>query len=441
MIHNCKLIKFILLLLLLIYPSITFGEPLEDYEQSRKLYLAAAASRAAYSDRIGAVTFQALEELGYEIETFSKIGKKADAHFLLAKPQLATEHPLYIVAFAGTQTLKDIQVDLNYNKVYFSGTTYEEFEQYANQSNIPETKPKVHKGFHEYVQNALTVEKIDADKHHRQRLSELLLQNKDIKVLFVGHSLGGAAATLGAARFLSMGLDPNQIEVITFGAPAVGNSAFCQEFEQKLNLTRVTSSGDAIPRALQSVVGGYQQFGQKIHWDTSYKGSINEHQIAAYMDAAIKNYYEKRNIAIQNKVINSLPTAKEPYEVYIAPIKFNNTTHLIYDYPYMREALLDEYRKSFSSYMIDDNEPVQSSFDSVFNKAEELNSRYVVFSTIEVNKIKNKRNTYYISLQQILYTVSDRKLVTAACYSSTTSELTPLEVLMYNARFAIQDIK
>jgi hypothetical protein len=74
------------------------------------------------------------------------------------------------------------------------------------------------------------------------------------KVFLSGHSLGGAVATLAAAEFASK-YPEIQVELITFGAPVVGNYEFGKNINSLLSahMTRVISSGDPIPCAAKTV--------------------------------------------------------------------------------------------------------------------------------------------------------------------------------------------
>ncbi|KIH55774.1 triacylglycerol lipase [Ancylostoma duodenale] len=55
----------------------------------------------------------------------------------------------------------------------------------------------------------------------------------EYEVAFTGHSLGGALATIAAARAVKQGLRPgNGILVYTFGAPRVGDTTFAVNFNR-----------------------------------------------------------------------------------------------------------------------------------------------------------------------------------------------------------------
>jgi predicted lipase len=131
------------------------------------------------------------------------------------------ERTLYFV-FRGTNDAQDAMVDLDLIRVpYFEG---------IKQSNI-----KVHCGF----------------KKQFEALKEPILKTlgkylKDIDVVyFVGHSLGGALATLFAgevARF-------NEVKVIchTFGSPRVGNKAYAIWFQENVkDSVRITNLRDPV---------------------------------------------------------------------------------------------------------------------------------------------------------------------------------------------------
>ena len=111
------------------------------------------------------------------------------------------------------------------------------------------------------------------------------------KLYITGHSLGGAAATLAAARLSDLGVAPGQLEVITFGAPAVGNDSFARHYEHNFQLTRVTMAGDPVNKVLQSLTGGFVQFGQRVEWRSKLSERF-PHGMAVYLDEAYRHYVD-----------------------------------------------------------------------------------------------------------------------------------------------------
>lgn len=78
----------------------------------------------------------------------------------------------------------------------------------------------------------------------------------NIPVWFTGHSLGGALATLAAARWARSHMDMTG-GVYTFGSPRVGSKAFAQAYDQLLyqRTFRFVHDADIVPRFPQRQMG------------------------------------------------------------------------------------------------------------------------------------------------------------------------------------------
>ncbi|CAD6186570.1 unnamed protein product [Caenorhabditis auriculariae] len=74
-------------------------------------------------------------------------------------------------------------------------------------------------------------------------------QYANYNVFFTGHSLGAALATLAAIRTVATGLrNSNQVSLITFGEPRVGNLVFAQNFDRMIPYSfRIVHEKDIIP--------------------------------------------------------------------------------------------------------------------------------------------------------------------------------------------------
>lgn len=82
------------------------------------------------------------------------------------------------------------------------------------------------------------------------------LKGKGVKEVFLaGHSLGGAVATVAAAE-IQTAFPDIAVQLITYGAPMCGNSAFGDNINGLMSsrITRVIQSGDPVP-CLTQVVG------------------------------------------------------------------------------------------------------------------------------------------------------------------------------------------
>ncbi|KHN97242.1 lipase [Metarhizium album ARSEF 1941] len=93
--------------------------------------------------------------------------------------------------------------------------------------------------------------------------------NPRFTVVFTGHSLGGAVATIGAAYLRSGGLPVN---LYTYGAPRVGNERFASWFSNGIQgrQWRVTHEDDPVPR-LPPILAGYRHISPE-YWLTGGNG-------------------------------------------------------------------------------------------------------------------------------------------------------------------------
>lgn len=439
--HNfITFISKVAIVVLLLLPVTVHASALEDYEESHKMYLAATACMAIYNDRVGESALEALHQDGWEIESFAKTGSKVDARFLLArKVQPDNSQPIYILAMAGTETFKDVLTNLLVDKVYFSGKTPEEFAVNAKRKDMPDTAPKVHKGYDRFVQTALAAEGKEGEGTAIRKLTALLLEQHTGKLYLVGHSMGGATATLAGARLISLGAEPDQIEIITFGAPAVGNDAFRKEYEPVLHLTRIVTSGDPIIQVLRDFVGGYKQFGQEIGWDVSKNAIVMPHAMSMYLDVAIKHYYFQRHQAMEAGAIpmpanQTVPVPDVP-RVYVAPLKNQLSKGLQEEFFYVKEVLQDEYRRTLPGYVID----TAAESSDIFKKAAAADCQLLLVTEIQDHRIKNTESGYYMTLEQSVYNVATGNVISFASYGRTTRSTSPLQALIHDSRNISKD--
>jgi predicted lipase len=118
-----------------------------------------------------------------------------------------------IVSFRGSTTLENWIEDLKFLQFQMSWE--------ALSPNI-----YVHRGFFETYQSLLP------------QLTSLILKGKEnvTKVIFTGHSLGGALASLAMVDFVRQGiLSTDLVQLVTFGSPRVGNSEWAKYFQSKFN--------------------------------------------------------------------------------------------------------------------------------------------------------------------------------------------------------------
>ncbi|GMA98706.1 lipase family protein [Pelosinus sp. IPA-1] len=419
-----RLLLFCLVICLLAYhPAPGHAGAKEDYEEAYILYLTAAASAAAYNGRIGELVNRYLEQDGWQIDHYVQSQGHTGARYLIAQKK---DVPYYLVSIVGTENDKDIETDLKFDKIYFAGSNEEEFAANAAKKDVLGTEPKVHRGFNQFVQAGLSAV-LRNPRQASLSLPDLLPADKTRKLYITGHSLGGAAATLAGARLLSAGISPEQLEVITFGAPAVGNDAFAAKFSPTLHLTRIVNSGDMITGILQTLVGGYRQFGREINWQPPDTVS-DAHQLIGYIDCAIKNYYDKRRLAVAAGMQLPVPSVgkqKNLGRVYITPLGNNLPADLMEDFLYMQEALQDEYQQTLPDY-------VTANAQTDWREAASASGcRWAIVSDVSAMRVKQEKNTYYITLTQTVYDVTTGTAATTATFSTATYNLTPLEAFIH----------
>ena len=417
------------IIMIWITPAISQASALEEYNDAHDVFIAAGACTASYSDRIGKLTKSYLEQDGWKIDSYVQSQGQEGARFLLAKKDLGDGKPTYLLAFVGTETKGDINFDLQFKKVYFDGNSLDSFTANAEKKDIPDTLPKVHRGFLDFVESGLKAKAKDKDG---LSLVEMLLANKDSNVYLVGHSLGGAAATLAGASLLNMGVNPEQIKVITFGAPAVGNAAFAAKYDKTLNLTRVVVSGDPVTGILQTLVGGYRQFGKELRFKNS-KDRDQPHSITEYVDASIKNYYDKHDQLLRTEpqlIKSDVPKNAVGTGAYVTPLKNTLPEALSKEFWYMHEAMKDEYRSNLPGVFIAAGKnPIEWK-----NLPASANYSWVIVPEISVTKLQRERNVYYITLSQTVYDFKTGSMLEKATFSTATYTMTPLEAFMHDLK-------
>lgn len=248
-----------------------------EYNRAYWTLFSLIASSAAYApdDGIEAVY---LKDHGWEFTPNRITDGKTTVHFITARGMMADGKPLYVIAFRGSADKKDWAADFVTGQVVYGGKTLEESEKISG-SLLGGSKerdairaaakkagfarpPRVHKGFNSYAD--LTLRMLLTSGSYE--FLEQYRKEKEARLLLTGHSLGGAVATIVGQRLIDFGFAPDRLQVITFGAPAVGNTPFAQMYGDRLDLIRVTNSEDPVPLTLQAVLRNYKQFGKEVRF-------------------------------------------------------------------------------------------------------------------------------------------------------------------------------
>ncbi|KAJ1967577.1 hypothetical protein IWQ62_001769 [Dispira parvispora] len=163
----------------------------------------------------------------------SKVPDSDLVDFFTSKDELAVGYIAYnhgiksvTLAFRGTATDEQWEKDLKFYK--------EDWPEEVEDS-------EVHTGFLEIYQTV-------ADQVY-DRATESLKEYPDYNLTIVGHSLGGALASLAAVDFTLRNKTLTEItNVVTFGKPRVGNEEYAAHYNSlHLNSTRVVNKEDLVP--------------------------------------------------------------------------------------------------------------------------------------------------------------------------------------------------
>ena len=413
-------------------------------------YLCSLISLASYSDRVGLVARETLADNGWVLQPYREDTEKIAAkYYFMKNDQMLFGHGArYLISVTGTSDLKDVKADLSMHKVPFAGHTPEEFQKEMKRPRMNHAEPLVHGGFANYTQTAFFTPHEDG-KTFGEEIVELLRNEPDARLCVTGHSLGGAVAVLFAARLMDMGIPTEQLDVVTFGAPAVGNRAFADAYSE-LPLMRIAMTGDPIHAALQSIDTSYAQFGSVQHWHRPRGSERFQHDMTGYVDVALRRFldfvtekrreaerFQEDGVPYEGDAMRSRRPFSEENETPRVLLFTDYTLDdaIIDDLPYMRLSAYDilkreirglvSARTSFSSL------PGDNKVAEAIRQAKELGCRYVLIQKYTSERIRDKRTGYKISLEEGLYDVKGNPLSIQG-FTTNTDTMTPIIAALYN---------
>ena len=253
-----------------------------------------------------------------------------------------------------------------------------------------------------------------------------LKENPKETLYLTGHSLGGAASLVTAARLADLGVPPEQLRVITFGAPAVGDERFARLYETKLHFTRIVMQADPVAAVLQSLGKGFVQFGEKIVWKPATREDRFHHEMALYFDESLRRYYD----AVQTDSPHEL-FCGTPQELagglYIAAPSFDLPEALAQDVPYIERAVHDALDVRYAPTVFSTQGGTQ---ESLFAAARAAGCKYVLVEHFSGNLLRERHGSFRLTLEEELYT-SDGRLLTLESRSTNTGNLPAIEAFLY----------
>ncbi len=409
--QNLKILILVFAMLINI-PAHVFAQSTDN---PKVQYVCALMSMTAYNDKFSAIAKNALISYGWEFKFFQEKSNGASAKFFIAhNKSFIPGEDSYLLSICGTADLNDVSSDVKISLIPF-GSTPAEFTAFADRT-ADNAVPMVHNGFNKYVQAALFTSKYN-EKTLGETLYTVLKNNPSAHLYITGHSLGGAAAIIAAARLNSLGSDPHQISVITFGSPAVGNAAFAETYGKNIDLLRVVMSGDPIRNLAQIFNSRYKLFGQEIKYPSllSYDDK-SSHEILLYMDMSLRKYYDSKNMPSSRRQQGKIFFAQPVFNIPEDQVKENTGF-------YIQSVLQD----NISHYIENISWGTSTAVPSL-----SADYKYIVYPEITISRQKYVKNSYYTSVSYTIYNARTKRLLTSIAAASDTIELTPIEAVLYN---------
>lgn len=220
---------------------------------------AAYGALASYQGEWEALPGQYFERRGWE----SSMRNNPYDSFFWAKKVWPDGHKTYIVAVTGTESKTDMKTNLD--------TSLVPFESSGDQ--------KVHKGYYGVAQS------IKSNPLY-QSIIESVQKNPADRLVISGHSLGGAVAILLGRLTVDGGIGANRVQVITFGAPLMGNTAFLDTIPA-YSIQSYMLKMDIVPEIFQAFNHTYSgSIPNAVEWQSHTPDVSIPHAMIRYLDEA-----------------------------------------------------------------------------------------------------------------------------------------------------------
>ena len=423
-----KVLQLVILLCVLGFPLRAFAAA---PDLPALLFVEAAASEAAYSGELSELLRARLVAAGWEIVGVETVGHRGTVgRFFHMVRRDADGAELHLIAFPGTERGSDIWTDLRMKRAAFGGHSPAEF--LAVRDTPKEERggmPLVHRGFLDYCQAALFTDAAEGETAG-ERLAADLRAHPSEKLYLTGHSLGGAAAILAAARLSDLGVSPDQLIVTTFGAPAVGNEDFVRTYQDRFTLRRVVMRGDPVKDALPSPLG-FHHFGERIDWQPARTTAAFPHTMTVYVDAALRRLYDTHDSSGALTFLVGQENRTAGHTVYLTPIVVEVDDALAEDVPYLRAVLRDaQYVRNAATVFAPADTSGPLDVTAQARAARTVGAEQMLVYRISGEKLRDAHETYRLILERSVYD-RDGNLLAAGARSAATGALTPMEVILY----------
>lgn len=383
----------------------------EDYIDKCFTSVAAASCLGVYLPE-NSTEFNYLRAYGWRIMPQKLRSGRVESNFAIAHnyfPELKKR--IFLVTFRGSANKKDWSINLKTNRVNYGGHTLAEMEAIAKEP-LRKAEPAVHSGFNTYVDTVMRTSVLD-DKGQLRGVFKAVAERSDAMMILSGHSLGGAAATLLGQRLLDLGMPPERLCVVTFGAPAVGNEAFANAYGARLRLLRITNTADPVPGSLQTFFGGYKQFGRHIKYSLSSQVGNMHHDMAMYFDYSVSDYYEEFDRQVALGRLFPVPDRKMSIGVPVVALWIIESENLkkVATNLDLKRFVTDEYKRMLPSYIVMDKALDKEGYthQNVVEKSRLSGADYILICGIDGYR-QPEADGWYLTLEQSLFDEQGRML-------------------------------
>ena len=406
---------FITFMCLIIFSTVTYAKEIHtetEFERREIQLICAMSSLAAYSDDKSFLVRSNLSSRGWKIDAlnFNKNGVKTKA-YLIGKT-FFDGRIVKILVISGTEDLRDVDVDFRLGGVNL----------HADKSD----GIFVHKGFRDYADATLS-------EGVAEFLIDELKNNPNETLYLTGHSLGGSVAIVTAIRLNDMGVDKNRMQVVTFGALAVGNKAMADNYADKINLTRMEVKGDVVKKMFAPF--GYVQFGEVVTWKPAKSADDYEHKMTMYLDCALRNYFDAEGFTFDDGIGEN----KIDVPVYVAPIRFVKKNFAAKDEKYIYSILRTGLTARLSALTFDETnyievnnaDNISDGLTSIINSAKNSGCKYILVQLVNAARVREAQdNERQVMLYEFLYDLNGMPVMMQTSGMST-NELTLIEAVSF----------
>ena len=383
-----------------------------DFEMREIQLICAMSSLAAYSGDESFLVRSSLDSRGWKIDAITNAKNGVTVKAYTVSKKFFDGRIVKILVVAGTEDLKDVEVDFR-----LGGVTLHKDDT---------SKSFVHKGFRDYADATL-------DGGVAENLVAELKNNSKETLYLTGHSLGGSIAIVMATRLNDMGVDKNQLKVITFGALAVGNKALTEAYNSKIDLTRIEIKGDVVKKIFEPF--GYVQFGDAITWKPAKNVDHHEHKMTMYLDCAMRNYFDAEGFTFDDGIGEN----KIDVPIYIAPIKFVQKNFNAQDEKYIYGILRTGLSTRFGKLTFDEKNFVEveeadniaDNISQFITAAKNSGCNYVLVQLVNADRVRDARDSErQVMLYVFLYDLSGMPIFMQTSGAST-NDLTLIEAASF----------